>query len=121
MVSYDYANFLKGYKWSHIATLRPNFKLTEVRAERLAQNLFKYWEVKKLFYAVERDINDDWYHMHLIIDAIHISKRTLTELLGWNDTKIIGYLEKVENNKAVSNYCAKNIGKTALCHNFLIK
>ena len=121
MVSEDYGNFLKEYKWNYIATIRPNFKLTEVRAERLAKNMLSHWEVKKIFYSVEKDLNDDWYHMHLILDAVNVTKRTLTEYLGWNDTKVIGYLERINDKEAVSHYCTKSIGKTALCYNFMMK
>ena len=50
MVSTDYGNFLRQYKWNYIATIRPNFKLTEVRAEKLAKNMLSHWEVRKIFY-----------------------------------------------------------------------
>ena len=121
MISNDYGKFLKQYKWNYLATVRPNYRLTELRAEKIAGNLLSNWEVKKLFYSVEKDMGDDWYHMHLILDADFISKRTLAESLGWNDTNVIGYLQKIEDKGAVSHYCAKRVGKSALCHNFLIK
>tara|TARA_B100001057_G_scaffold480242_1_gene552877 strand:- start:717 stop:1094 length:378 start_codon:yes stop_codon:yes gene_type:complete len=121
MTNNNYGNFLSQYKWNYLATIRPNYKLNEVRAEKLAKNLMSNWEVKKLFYAVEKDMGDDWYHMHLILDAVNVTKKNLAEYIGWNDTKVIGYLEKIENKEAVTHYIAKRIGKSALCHNFLIK
>lgn len=122
---YDYSGHQFGdaiskYDWTHFATIRPTYKLSETRAEKLAQNLFSNWEVKKLFYSVEKDMHDNWYHMHLMLDGINLTKRTLTEYIGWNDTNVVGYLEKINNKKAVAAYCAKRVGKTALCWNLHI-
>ena len=114
---HQFGDAIAEYDWTHFATIRPTYKLSEPRAERIAANLMANYEVRKLFYSVERDMHDDWYHMHLMLDAINVSKRTLTEYLGWHDTNVIGYLEKIENKKAVAVYCAKRIGKTALCWN----
>jgi hypothetical protein len=103
--------------WTHFATIRPTYKLNEGRAEKIAGKLMSNYEVRKIFYSVERDMHDNWYHMHLMLDAINVTKKNLAEYIGWNDTKVIGYLEKIDNKKAVAAYCAKRVGKTALCWN----
>lgn len=121
MISIDYASFLNKYRWTHLATVRPNYKITEINAERIGNKLLNNRKVNKIFYAVEKDINDNWYHMHLILDSIHITKNEILKLLGWNNPKVVGFLEAINDKEAVTNYCSKHIGKTALCHNFLIK
>ena len=121
MISNDYASFLTTYRWTHLATVRPNYKITEINAERIGKNLLKSRKVNKLFYSVEKDINDKWYHMHLILDSKYITKSEILRNLGWNDLKVVSYLKTINDKIAVTNYCSKRIGKTALCHNFLIK
>ena len=121
IVSFEYGDFLKQYKWNYLATIRPNYMLNEIKAERIGKNLLGNYKINKVFYSVEKDINDNWYHMHLLIDSFNITKKEIAKNLGWNDEKIIGYLDKIEDKSAVSHYCAKRVGKSALCHNFMIK
>ena len=125
MISNDYATYLTSLKWTHLATIRPYYKLNEINSESIGKNLLKSKKINKVFYVVEKDFNDNWYHMHLIMDSMYVTKAEILQRLGWNDSentsKVVGYLQPIEDKKAVSSYCSKYIGKTALCHNFLIK
>ena len=56
--------------------------LNEIKAEKIGNNLLGYYKINKVFYSVEKDINDNWFHMHLLIDSFNITKKEIAKNLG---------------------------------------
>lgn len=123
-VSVDYGNWLGTYDWSHIATIRPAYKLTESYSERIFNTILTRGNINRVFYSTEYDRGDNFYHMHLLFSAYqnHLTRSDVANMIGMkNHPKFISYLENVKDNKAVAHYCSKYIGKKQLCYNFNFK
>lgn len=119
----DYGKFLSQYFWSHIATVRPNFRLSEVIADKIAKEIFKFPQVDNVYYSVERDRDDKFYHMHLLFNSSrkYLHRRDVASMIGYpKNTKFVNYLAHVDNDsKAIGGYINKYMGShKQLCHGF---
>jgi len=123
MISAEYGNFLGQFNWTHIATVRPNFKLNERGAHKIGNTLFKRPNVNRVFYSTEYDKNLQQSHMHILFhsDHNHLTKKDVAMMIGYkNNTSYVNYLENPEDNEAVAMYCSKTIGKKQLCYDIMI-
>ena len=121
-----YGKLVKDFKWSHFATIRPNIKLNEFTAERIAKVLYNRVNVSNVFYSVEKDLNDDFYHMHLLFNSPErrLSKRDVAMMIGYpKNTGFVPYLDFVDNNsKKIGGYMSKHMGTPKqLTHGFFKK
>ena len=119
-IGLEYGNWLSSMSWTHIATIRRHYPITELNADAMFIKPIKRGVAESIFYAVEPDMNDNHTHAHLLINSqAKLSRKKLAQLMNMQPQSI-SYFEKVISNKAVSYYCTKNLTKKALTHNFLI-
>jgi hypothetical protein len=121
-ISTQYGQWIGQYDWSHIVTIRRHFKLSEIYAQGLCQNIVKKSkDVSRLFYSLENDRQDNMNHLHLLIEAndTKLSRSKLAHLAGFgNNPKAISSLQDVESKEAVAMYVTKYIGKPDVYHGF---
>jgi len=120
LVGLEYGKWLGGMTWNFIATVRPHYRLTEYVADRKFQKLTKDPLVHQTFYALEWDRDTNFTHAHLLLNADNsLSRENLAKKLGVNP-KAVGFFQTVVDQKAVSNYCTKQIGTNAIHYNVFI-
>lgn len=104
----EWATYLKKQMWTHIATVRMHYKINEYGADKMTTALVKSKPINHLFYAVEKD-RYDINHIHLLINAnTSLSMEKVARGLG-KYTKAVSFLEKVNDQDAVSWYCSKQL------------
>ncbi len=118
----QYGQWLKGFEWSYIMTLRKHIPLTESACQRMAFNLLKYSDkVQTIWMALEKDRCDNMNHLHLIVDSgkLNIERKEMVEALGIKrHPKTLSYFSSVDSSDAVAMYCTKQIGNRLMFHDF---
>ena len=85
------------------------------------KRLLKGSRGERLFYSIEPDMNDKHTHAHVILYTNkHLDREELAEAMNI-EYQSISYLQPVENEEAVSNYCSKYVGKRNTFHDLLFK
>ena len=117
-----YGQWLKGFEWNHIMTLRRHIPLTEAACQKIAANLLSYSEhVETIWMALEKDRGDNMNHLHVILetDNYHFNRNEMIEALGIKrNPKTLSYFSSVETSDAVAMYCSKHIGGRLNFHDF---
>ena len=109
-VSKDWANYLRTFKWTHTATIRLHYKVSQFSVDIITTALVKNKLMNYLFYCVEDD-RYDINHIHLLMNASSLLDRPLLAKGLGKDTKAVSYIDEVKNNDAISWYCSKNISR----------
>lgn len=103
-----WASYLKKQMWTHIATVRLHYKISEYGADKMTTALVRSKPINHLFYAVEKD-RYDINHIHLLINATTtLTMAKVARGLG-KYVKAVSFLEKVNDQAAVSWYCSKQL------------
>lgn len=122
-ITSHYGEWLGGFDWSHMITIRLHFRLSEVSAYNLCKRLFKgSRHINKLFYSVEKDRQDDMNHMHLLVDSKWTTLRRdqLASAAGFKDyPNAISFIENVKSKEAVSLYATKYLDKKGVFYDML--
>ena len=106
----SWSNYLNKYQWTHTATVRLHYRISELSADRITTSLVKYKSINYLFYSVEND-RFDINHIHLLLNASPIVGRDgIAKGLG-KYIKSVSYFDKVKSNKAISWYCSKQLNQ----------
>ena len=107
-ISTHYGQWISQFNWSHIATIRLLYKLTETSAQRLGQRIISSpIEISRLFYSVEKDSYDNMNHMHLLLEstAHTLSRKDVAQAAGLSrNPKAISFIQEVDSKKAVSSW-----------------
>ena len=106
----SWSNYLNRYEWTHTATVRLHYRISELSADRITTSLVKYKPINYLFYSVEND-RFDINHIHLLLNASPIVGRdSIAKGLG-KYIESVSYFDKVKSNKAISWYCSKQLNQ----------
>jgi hypothetical protein len=120
--SSKYGQWLKGFDWTYIMTLRKHIPLTEAACQKMANSLLNYSdEVQTIWMALEQDRGDNMNHLHLILetDQLKLNRKEMVEALGiMRHPKTLSYFSPVDSSDAVAMYCSKRIGERLLFHDF---
>lgn len=120
--SSKYGNWLKGFDWTYIMTLRRHIPLTEAACQKMAKSLLNYSDqVQTIWMALEQDRGDKMNHLHLILvtNQLKLHRTEMTEALGIKrHPKTLSYFSPVDSTDAVAMYCSKRIGERLLFHDF---
>lgn len=106
----SWSNYLKQYSWTHTATVRLHYKISELSADKITTSLVKYKPINYLFYSVEND-RYDINHLHLLLNATSTIDRVgIAKGLGKYE-KAVSYFDEVKSNDAISWYCSKQLNQ----------
>ena len=106
----DWSNYLMNFDWTHTATVRLHYRISEYSADLITTSLVKYKPIQYLFYCVEND-RDDINHIHLILSSKgRIDRSSIAKGLG-KYGKSVSYYEKVKSQEAIARYCTKHLNK----------
>ena len=67
-------------------------------------------KIDKVYYTLEYDFNEEWYHLNLLIKGTGISKKSLAKAMNRN-TQEIPYLETIDDQLSVATYVNKHLNK----------
>ncbi|MDB0058330.1 hypothetical protein N9F17_02235 [Salibacteraceae bacterium] len=120
--STKYGQWLKGFDWTYIMTLRKHIPLTEAACQKVAKSLLNYSdEVQTIWMALEQDRGDSMNHLHLILETgqMTFKRHEMIEALGVRrHPKTLSYFSPVDSSDAVAMYCSKRIGGRLQFHDF---
>lgn len=120
--SSKYGQWLKGFEWNYIMTLRRHIPLTETACQKMAKSLLNYSnDVNTIWMALEKDRGDNMNHLHVILGAgsLQFNRVEMVEALGIKrHPKTLSYFSPVDTSDAVAMYCSKQIGNRLLFHDF---
>ena len=106
----SWSNYLKRYEWTHTATVRLHYRISELSADRITTSLVKYKPINYLFYSVEND-RYDINHIHLLLNASPtVVRDSIAKGLG-KYSKSVSYFDNVKSNTAISWYCSKQLNQ----------
>ena len=71
----------------------------------------------KVFYSVERNVDESGYHIHLMLSGFKWTKEHLAQVLDVKES-YIPYYEKVNNRSSVSQYVTKKMLGDQIHYNF---
>ncbi|MDC1204267.1 hypothetical protein N8085_02550 [Salibacteraceae bacterium] len=120
--SSEYGQWLKGFDWNYIMTLRRHIPITEAACQKMAGNLLSYSNhVETIWMALEKDRGDNMNHLHLIIETgpLKFRRNEMVEALGIKrNPKTLSYFSPVDSSDAVAMYCSKQISNRLIFHDF---
>ena len=106
----SWSNYLNNYEWTHTATVRLHYKISELSVDKITTSLVKYKPINYLFYCLEND-RYDINHIHLLLNATStVDRDNIAKGLG-KYSKSVSYFDKVKSNKAISWYCSKQLNQ----------
>ena len=106
----SWSNYLNRYDWTHTATVRLHYRISELSADRITTTLVKYKPINYLFYSVEND-RYDINHIHLLLNATSIVNRdNIAKELG-KYGKSVSNFDEVKSNSSISRYCSKQLNQ----------
>jgi len=118
LVGKQYGDWLSPMGFNYIVTIRPHFRISDWKSDKMMKRVSKYRCVDFLFYAVEKDRIDNMRHIHLLLKGDEtINREKLANMIGINK-KAVSYFQEVINPEAVSYYCTKHISYSFSHHNF---
>ena len=106
----SWSNYLNKYEWTHTATVRLHYRISELSADRITTSLVKYKPINYLFYSVEND-RFDINHIHLLLNASPTLGRDSIAKGLVKYSKSVSYFDKVKSNTAISWYCSKQLNQ----------
>jgi len=111
----EYANGVAQMSnWKSTVTIRPSYKLKPHTSDRLIERISKRLRVR-IFYTMEKDRNDEVYHLHLLLDK-NVADKQITQASGLN-LKAIKYNEPIKSKQAISGYIVKHLNRGCSHHN----
>ncbi|MDA9026993.1 hypothetical protein N9H82_06060 [Flavobacteriaceae bacterium] len=111
----EYANGLAQMSnWKSTVTIRPSYKLKPHTSDRLIERISKRLRTR-VFYTMEKDWNDEMYHLHLLLDK-NVADKQLSQASGLN-LKAIKYNEPIKSKQAISGYIVKQLNDNHSHHN----
>ena len=111
----EYANGVAQMSnWKSTVTIRPSYKLKPHTSDRLIERISKRLRVR-IFYTMEKDRNDEVYHLHLLLDK-NVADKQITQASGLN-LKAIKYNEEIKSKQAISGYILKHLNNNNSHHN----
>jgi len=111
----EYANGLAQMSnWKSTVTIRPSYKLKTHTSDRLIERISKRLKTR-VFYTMEKDWNDEMYHLHLLLDK-NLANKQLSQASGLNP-KAIKYNEPIKSKQAISGYIMKHLNNNHSHHN----
>ncbi len=118
LVGKHYGDWLSPMGFNYIATIRPHYKISDYKSDRMMKELSRYKSIDKLFFALEIDRGDNMKHLHLMLKAnATMNREKLANMIGIN-RKAVSYFQDVISPEAVSIYCTKYVGYSFSHHNF---
>lgn len=118
--SSEYGQWLQGYKWTYILTIRRHFPLTIMACIKMAKSLLHYSsQITTIWMVLEKDRGDNMNHLHIILETgtLRLIRKEMVEALGIkHNPKMLSYFLIVDFSNGVARYCAKHIGKSHLFH-----
>ena len=106
----SWSNYLDKYDWTHTATVRLHYRISELSADRITTTLVKCKPINYLFYSVEND-RYDINHIHLLLNATStVDRDNIAKGLG-KYSKSVSYFDEVRSNAAISWYCSKQLNQ----------
>ena len=100
--------------WKSTVTIRPSYKLKPHTSDRLIERLAKRLRLQ-VFYTMERDRNDELYHLHLLLNR-NIADKQICMATGLN-RKAVKYNESIYTKQAISGYILKHLNREYSHHN----
>ena len=118
MINTNIKEYSKGItemsNWRSTITIRPSYKLKPHTSDRLVERISKRLRVR-IFYTMERDRNDEAYHLHLLLSK-NVADRQISQASGLNP-KAIKYNEPIRSKAAISSYVVKHLNRDYSHHN----
>ena len=106
----SWSNYLNNFEWTHTATVRLHYRISELSADRITTKLVKYKLINYLFYCVEND-RHDINHIHILLNATPtVGRDSIAKGLG-KYSKSVSYFDTVKSNTAISWYCSKQLNQ----------
>ena len=106
----SWSKYLNKYNWTHTATVRLHYRISELSADRITTSLVKQRPINYLFYCVEND-RYDINHIHLLLNASStLERENIAKGLG-KYSKSVSYFDEVKSNTAISWYCSKQLNQ----------
>ena len=106
----SWSKYLNKYNWTHTATVRLHYRISELSADRITTSLVKQKPINYLFYCVEND-RYDINHIHLLLNASStLERENIAKGLG-KYSKSVSYFDEVKSNTAISWYCSKQLNQ----------
>ena len=106
----SWSKYLNKYNWTHTATVRLHYRISELSADRITTSLVKYRPINYLFYCVEKD-RYDINHIHLLLNASStLERENIAKGLG-KYSKSVSYFDEVKSISAISWYCSKQLNQ----------
>ena len=96
--------------WTHTATVRLHYKISELSLDKITTSLVKYKPINYLFYCLEND-RYDINHIHLLLNATSTVDRDNIAKGLVKYSKSVSYFDEVKSNKAISWYCSKQLNQ----------
>ena len=103
----DYAKWVGSMEWTHLATIRTDYKMKQHQVNRFCNTLFKAnRDLEAVFYTIERDKDLMANHAHLMLLQ---NDSTLTNNQVHRLPFAVPYYEEIVSSAAVSHYTTKYI------------
>ena len=115
-VNRTWRTFLPKQNYSKLATIYPASMKNKYMFEENFRKLSNSFNINKLFYSVEKNIDFSGYHIHLMMDTKSINRKVLAHQLGIKQSQVT-YLESIKSKKAISNYVTKYMKGDMLHYN----
>ena len=120
-INKEYGKYFGAMDWNYIATWRPHYPLTTYSSDKRIGELVKHKGIERVFFALEKDMQPDMVHAHLLIMAhSFLDRQRLVKALGVN-LKQVSYFQPVIDKRKVADYCAKEIGRNIVHYNYFVK
>lgn len=116
-----YGKWLSNMKWNYIVTIRRHYKLNEFNIKPMIDRLFKYRAIRKLFFVIEKDRDDDMTHVHLLLDTtVEYTRNRLSKELEIN-SKSLSYIEEIQDVSEACAYVSKDLWKSTTRYDIRVK
>ena len=110
-----WTSMLLDLNFTKLVTIRPVWH--KYQFEEQMSNLKDEYNINHIFYSIEANMDDKYYHMHLMLDQDGGSKHSLAKQLNIPKNKI-PYYETIKNKLKVNRYVKKYMQNEQLHYNF---
>ena len=99
-----------------LATIKKPMKHPYIMEENL-RRVGELEQVEKMFYSVEKNIDEDGYHIHLMLKAYNTKKYHISYVANIH-SRDITYWQKVNDKYRVANYVTKRMLGNQIHYNY---
>ena len=99
--------------WKSTVTIRPSYKLKAHTSDRFIERISKRLG-RRVFYTMEKDWNDEMYHLQLLLDK-NVANKQLSQASGLNP-KAIKYNQPI-HSEGIVGYILKNLNNNNFHYN----